>query len=245
MKSLLRNLLVILVVVGLLLGGGASWLVRRTLPQTRGSLAVSGLAAPVDVIRDSWGVPHIYAQNLDDLFFAQGYVVAQDRLWQMEFNRLVAAGRLSEFGGESVLKDDILLRSLGLYRTAQASVQRLPSEDRRILDAFARGVNAFADTHRNNMPLEFTVLNTLGRANLRWEPWTATDSVAVGNVVAMGLSMNMRIEIFRSQMIAKVGAERAAQLEPGYPHEGPFIIKGFEKGLLPGAGASAAARLAG
>ena len=241
MKSLLRSLLVILVVAGLLLGGGVSWLVRRTLPQTRGNLAVSGLAAPVEVIRDSWGVPHIYAQNLDDLFFAQGYVLAQDRLWQMEFNRLVAAGRLSEFGGKSALKDDILLRSLGLYRMAQASVQRLS----RKIGAYSTRLpvaSTLSPTPTQRLPLEFTLLNTIGGADLQWEPWTATDTVAVGNVMAMGLSMNMRIEIFRAQMTAKLGTERAAQLEPGYPHDGPFIVKGFEKGSLPGTAAPVATR---
>jgi len=225
-----RLLLVVIIIVGLLAGGGLYVMVQHTLPQTSGNLAVSGLASSVEVIRDRWGVPHIYAQNLDDLFFAQGYVMAQDRLWQMEFNRRVAAGRISEFAGSGTLKDDILLRSLGLYRVAQATVQRLSPQTLRILDAYGRGVNAFVDTHRDRLPLEFTVLNTVGGANIQWQPWTATDTIAIGNVMALGLSMNMRIELFRSQMWARLGEERAADLEPGYPREGPFIVKYSGKG---------------
>lgn len=222
---LLRNLLALLVILSLVTGAGAFLFVQRTLPQTSGRLEAGGLNAPVEVIRDRWGVPHIYAQNQDDLFFAQGYVMAQDRLWQMEFNRRVAAGRLSEFGGRSTLKDDILLRTLGLYRSAQADAARFPPEHRRVLDAFARGVNTFVETHRDRLPLEFTLINMFGGANLAWEPWTATDTVAIGKVMAMGLSMNMRFELFRAQLRALLGAPRAADLEPSYPQSGPFIVK--------------------
>lgn len=222
---ILRTVILLLIIAGLLLSGGLWVVVQRTLPQTSGNLSVSGLAGKVEVMRDRWGVPHIYAQSWDDLFFAQGYVVAQDRLWQMEFNRRVAAGRVSEFGGQATLKDDILLRALGLRRSAEADVQRLDGRSKQALDAYARGVNAFAETHRDRLPLEYAVLNTLGGANIAWEPWTATDTVAIGKVMALGLSMNMRIELFRAQMWALLGQERAADLEPGYPQDGPFIVQ--------------------
>jgi penicillin amidase len=161
---ILRLLLVVIVIVGLLLSGGLWLFVQRTLPQTSGMLSVSGLANKVEVIRDTWGVPHIYAQSLDDLFFAQGYVMAQDRLWQMEFNRRVGAGRISEFAGKSTLKQDILLRALGLHRSAEADVQHLDASSKQALEAYARGVNAFVETHRDRLPLEFAVLNTAGGA---------------------------------------------------------------------------------
>ena len=224
LSRFLRNLVILIVVAGLVISGGLWVAVQRTLPQTSGDLSVNGLKSSVEVIRDTWGVPHIYAQNADDLFFAQGYVMAQDRLWQMEFNRHVAAGRVSEFGGKATLKDDILLRALGLRRTAEADVQKLDAASKQALEAFARGVNAFAETHRDRLPLEFTLLGAAG-ANIYWEPWTPTDTVAIGKVMALGLSMNMRIELFRSQMIAKLGKDKAAELEPGYPATGPFIVK--------------------
>ncbi len=227
---LLRNLVILSVVAGLVIGGGLWVAVQRTLPQTSGNLSVTGLKSSVEVIRDTWGVPHVYAQNADDLFFAQGYVMAQDRLWQMEFNRHIAAGRVSEFGGKATLKDDILLRALGLRRTAEADVQRLDAASKQALQAFARGVNAFADTHRDRLPLEFTLLGVAG-ANIYWEPWTPTDTVAIGKVMALGLCMNMRIELFRSQLYAKLGKDKAAELEPGYPASGPFIVDIVGAGL--------------
>jgi penicillin G amidase len=221
---LLRNLVILSVVAGLVVSGGLWLAVQRTLPQTSGTLSVNGLKSSVEVIRDTWGVPHVYAQNADDLFFAQGYVMAQDRLWQMEFNRHVAAGRVSEFGGKATLKDDILLRALGLHRTAEADVQKLDVASKLALEAFARGVNAFADTHRDRLPLEFTLLGAAG-ATIYWEPWTPTDTVAIGKVMALALSMNMRIELFRSQMYAQLGTAKAAEPEPGYPASGPFIVE--------------------
>ena len=113
-RRALRVLLLILFIVTLALGGGAVYLVRRPFPQTSGTLRVRGLAAPVEVIRDRWGIPHIYAQNPRDLFFAQGYVQAQDRLWQMELFRRTSAGRLSEIFGPPTLGVDRFMRVLGL-----------------------------------------------------------------------------------------------------------------------------------
>ncbi len=225
---LLRLLVILLVVLALAVAGSLYLVVQRTLPQTGGNVAVAGLKDRVEVIRDKWGVPHIYAQNLDDLFFAQGYVTAQDRLWQLEFNRRVAAGRLSEFGGKGTLEDDIYLRTIGLYRSAQVDVEAMMPKDRAVLEAYARGVNAFIETHRSSLPLEFAVLNTLGGAKISPQPWTAVDSLAWGKVMAMSLSSSMGYELLRERMAARLGGERAEQLSPGYPKEGPFIIK--EKG---------------
>src|SRR5688500_16287719 len=92
----------------------AVWTVRRAWPEDRGRTVVQGLSAPVEVIRDRWGVPHLYAQSEQDLFFAQGYVHAQDRLWQMLFNRAVGSGRLSELFGPGPLPTDRYLLTLGL-----------------------------------------------------------------------------------------------------------------------------------
>ena len=115
-------------VLFLLLAEGCNFIPRRSFPKEKGIISVEGLIAPVEVVRDKYGVPHIYAQTVEDLFFAQGYVHAQDRLWQMEFNRRTGAGRLSEVLGEATLKEDRFLRTIGLYRAAQADMESLPTE---------------------------------------------------------------------------------------------------------------------
>src|SRR3990172_7131731 len=111
------------VALGLLLAAGATvatafYLLRRPLPQTKGRVTLEGLQSPVEIIRDRWGVPHIYASNLRDTFFGVGYAQAQDRLWQMELNRRLASGTLSEVLGEPVLEVDRLTRRIGFRRTA-------------------------------------------------------------------------------------------------------------------------------
>src|SRR5947209_1889585 len=123
------------------LAGGAYYVfMRRPLPKRKGQLSFHGLHEPVEIITDRYGVPHIYAQNEDDLYFAQGYVHAQERLWQMELNRRIGSGRLAEIFGEIALEIDRFSRRLGLHRAAAAEVSHLPEHPKRILDAYARGV---------------------------------------------------------------------------------------------------------
>ncbi|MGB9593038.1 MAG: penicillin acylase family protein, partial [Anaerolineae bacterium] len=119
LKKVLLGVLVFLVVLALVIGGGGMYLVRRNFPQTSGTLTVPGLQAEVRVLRDEWGIPHIYAQNNHDLFFAQGYVHAQDRMWQMEFWRRIGMGRLAEILGKSALESDKFLRTMGFARIAE------------------------------------------------------------------------------------------------------------------------------
>ena len=122
-------------ILGPIMRTGLTWLSRRRLPQTDGSLRVSGLEAPVEIVRDRWGVPHIYANSLPDLFFAQGFVHAQDRLWQMEVNRRTATGRLSEIFGDVALDTDRLTRTLGFNRLAQADLDAASEEMQEALHA--------------------------------------------------------------------------------------------------------------
>src|SRR5690348_14363741 len=140
-------------------------LYRRPLPPVSGRLTVAGLHAPVEILRDRWGVPHVYAQSLEDAAFAQGFVHAQDRLWQMELNRRVGHGRLAELVGEMAFETDRLLRTLGLGRSALKAAARLDEETRRPLEAYARGVNAWLAHPRFRLPLELTLLR------LKPEPW--------------------------------------------------------------------------
>jgi len=221
MKTALRILkwlcLVLVLVLVLALAGGYVFL-RRTLPSVSGTLHLEGLKDEVEVIRDKWGIPHIYARNADDLFFAQGYVHAQDRLWQMEFNRRIAAGRLSEIAGEVTLDADRFLRTIGLYRAAEEEYPHLDEESKRILHAYAQGVNAFIETHKGRLPLEFTLLG------IKPEPWTPVDSIAWGKVMAWDLGGNWEHELLRAAIVKKLGKEALPDLLPSYPSEHPIIV---------------------
>src|SRR5215216_1482146 len=150
MRLLLRILRWILIGLVLLLlvggGGGYLWL-RGALPQTTGTIRVPGINAPIEIIRDADAVPHIRAQTEADALFGLGYVHAQDRLWQMEFQRRVANARLSEFGGASTLDTDKFLRTLGVARAAASAWEQLSADARKPIEAYVAGVNAFISTH--------------------------------------------------------------------------------------------------
>jgi penicillin amidase len=208
---------VLAVVVAVVLIGG-SFLVRRTFPTINGTVEVSGLVSTVEVYRDQWGVPHIYADNAEDLFFAQGYVTAQDRLWQMEFNRRVASGTLSEICGEATLDTDRFLRTLAWRDVAEQEAASEQGEALSALEAFSAGVNAYVDSHRGSLPLEFTILA------FEPEPWTPTDSLAWAKVMAWDLGGNWEAELLRARLVEAVGEEKAAELAPPYPQRSPLIV---------------------
>ncbi len=189
-----------------LAGLGYYWLFRRPLPRRKGRLALKGLASPVEVITDRWGVPHIYAQSLGDLCFAQGYLHAGERLWQMEFNRRLVAGRLSEILGKVSLPLDRWMRILGMRRAAEQQLALLDNETHGALEAYAAGVNARIAQGR--LPVEFSLLR------FHPEPWNITDSMSWAKMMAWNLSVNWETEILRARFIARLGPEKAAALEP-------------------------------
>ncbi|HEY0756389.1 MAG TPA: penicillin acylase family protein [Ktedonobacteraceae bacterium] len=201
-----------------LLGGAYYIFMRRPLPKTNGVLRLEELHESVEIVTDHYGVPHIYAHNEDDLYLAQGYIHAQYRLWQMELNRRIGSGRLSEIFGELTIEADRFTRRLGMHRAAAAGIQALSPHSTRILNAYARGVNAFISNHRNNLPLEFTLL----RVNP--EPWQISDTLQWGKMMGWNLGGNWETEIVRARLVAKLGPERAALLETGYDAEHPLII---------------------
>jgi penicillin amidase len=213
-----------------LTGGAYYMLMRRPLPKRKGKVRLEGLHENVEVITDRYGVPHIYAQNEDDLFFAQGYVHVQERLWQMELNRRIGCGRLAEIFGEAALEADRFTRRLGLHRAASAAVAQLPEHSKRILEAYAAGINAYIERHTNNLPIEFTLLR------FKPGPWRIEDSIQWSKMMAWNLGGNWETEVIRARIVAKVGAERAAKLEAGYDPEHPLIIPpGVEyRGINPG-----------
>jgi hypothetical protein len=218
-------------------GGGFAFLVagvaaaglaflRRFLPQTEGSTRLTGLHGPVEIVRDRWGVPHIYAEDEDDLFFAQGYVHAQDRLWQMELQRRLGSGRLSEILGEPTLEVDRFVRTVGLNRAAEDEVNSLPAETRRALDAYAAGVNSSIRQRRGQWSLEFTLLRC------EPQPWRPVDSLYWSKFLTAVLSGNWASETLRARLAVKLGADLAADLEPAYPADNPTVVSG--PGLPPG-----------
>lgn len=211
-------ILIALVVLVALVILAVIYLFRRSLPQTSGKLRVSGLTSPVEILRDEWGVPHIYAANQDDLFFAQGYVHAQDRLWQMEMNRRLCYGTLSELFGPIALDTDRMLRTLGFGRAAANDLKLLDDDARHILDAYSRGVNAFITQNANRLPPEFLLLGC------KPAPWQPLDTIVWAKYMGWGLSANWDMELLRAAFIGKLGEEKAAQLEPEQVPDNPTIL---------------------
>ena len=144
------------------------WYRSASQPQIEGSIKLNGLAASVDIVRDAEGVPHIYAKSTGDAYFALGFVHAQDRLWQMELNRRIPAGRMAEILGPNALDADRFLRSLGVRRNAEAILSKLSSETRAALDAYAKGVNAYLANRTKHLPQEF--LLTCAPSTAPWQP---------------------------------------------------------------------------
>jgi penicillin amidase len=205
---------------------------RQSLPQSSGRIELAGLGSEVEVLRDRHGVPHIYAASLEDAHFALGFVHAQDRLWQMEMNRRIGSGRLAEILGPNALEVD-RLRTLGLPRVAQANLERYDADTRRLLDAYAAGVNAFL-AGKPVLPPEFWLLNAVP------EPWNALDSVVWTKVMAWDISGNWRSELLRMRLSRTLPLERIQELLPPYPGDSPpriadlkALYSGIEKTPAP------------
>jgi len=191
-------------------------LFRRPLAQRDGAIQLSGLRQPVDIIRDRWGIPHIYADGVHDLLFAQGFVHAQDRLFQMEFSRRLGSGRLAEVVGPPALDVDRWMRVLGLRRAAEKDAALLDQETRSLMAAYASGVNAYID--RGKLPLEFTLLR------YRPERWQITDSLTWVKFMDWNLSVNWESELLRAQLIAHFGPELTGSLDGPYPKTSPTTL---------------------
>jgi penicillin amidase len=203
-------LLWLLLIVVLLVAGSVAYaylVARAALPQLDGNLQVKGLGAPVKVTRDGHGVPAIEAANLEDLFLAQGFVTAQDRLWQMDIMRRFDAGELSEVLGVDALKIDREQRVLGLRAAARKSLQTATPRDRSYFDAYARGVNAFIESHSNSLPIEFRILKYRPRL------WQAEDSIVIANGMVKELNFYTFGQMLaREKILAKLGPELTGDL---------------------------------
>jgi penicillin G amidase len=218
---------------------------RRSFPKTEGEIALEGLQAPVEIIRDSYGVPHIYAASSHDLFLAQGYVHAQDRFWQMDFWRHVGSARLSELFGESQLETDIFLRTLGWRRVVEREVAGIDGEMRLALDAYAAGVNAYLSSRsRGELSLEHTVLGLLN-SGYQPEPWQIEHTLTYAKMMAWDLGGNMGAEIDRAIFLGSLSPEQVADLFPPYPAEHPVIVTGTGTAAAPENDPASLARLPG
>lgn len=227
MRTVLRILKWVGILLLVVIVGAASYaaaVVAQGRPQVAGTLRVGGLREAVEVVRDRWGVPHIRARNEHDLFFAQGYVAAGERLFQMDFFRRVARGRLSEVFGAVTLDDDKFLRTIGIGRAADAEARTLGGEPLEVLQAFSDGVNAYVASRGGRLPVEFRILG------YRFEPWSPTDTVAFGKLMAWDLDGNWEEELLRQALVAKLGPE-AALLTPGYPQGAPTIVSAAARDL--------------
>ncbi|MGW1044230.1 penicillin acylase family protein [Streptomyces sp. NPDC002547] len=219
-----RARLLVIVLVLALVGGfgyGGYWsvsTVRASFPQTSGSITLEGLSGPVDVKRDGYGIPQIYASSDEDLFMAQGYVQAQDRFYEMDVRRHLTSGRLSEMFGKSQVKNDEFLRTLGWDRVAKQEYDtKLSSSTKKYLDAYAKGVNAYLKGKSGkDISLEYAALGLVN--DYKPQQWTPVDSVSWLKAMAWDLRGNMQDEIDRSLMTSRLGPKQIDDLYPDYPY---------------------------
>lgn len=197
---------------------------KRSFPQVEGELKVSGLNGRVDIYRDDYGIPHIYATSIHDIFFAQGYVHAQDRFWQMDFWRHQGAGRLSELLGENTLDIDRFIRTLGWERIAKQELAAMDEQSRAILEAYAEGVNAYLKEHKGaTLSMEYAFLPII---NPGYEPapWEPIHTITWAKAMAWDLAGNMDVEIDRARLLKHLPPEQVEKLFPPYPQDHPYIV---------------------
>lgn len=210
--------------ISLLLIGYFYWMLNKSAPIIEGSLEIEGLTEQVSVYRDSAGVPHIEAKNQQDLFLAQGYVTAQDRIFQMDLSRRQASGMLSEAVGVQALDRDKFFRTLGLRRAAEKSYEIYSEEAKQALAAYTEGVNQYIKQAKaeGSLPIEFTILG--------YEPteWSEIDSLTIGKYMAFDLGGHWEGQAFRYHLLQKFSEEKALELFPSYPKDGPTIIQALK-----------------
>ncbi len=229
LRRVLTAILSIVIVFGLLAGYlNFIWVpqtAQKSFPQTDGEISLPGVDGPIDIYRDSMGIPHIYATTLHDLFMAQGYVHAQDRFWQMDFWRHIGSGRLSEMFGKSQVKTDSFLRTLGWRQLAEQEYEMLSPESRAILDAYTEGVNAYiSEREPVELSLEYAILTGLLNRQYTIEPWTPIHSLTWAKAMAWDLRGNMGAEIERAILLKTFSPEQVDELFPPYPADHPRIV---------------------
>ena len=211
-KSILKGAGVGILILAILLGAGGTYYFKRYLPNTvapksfpqiDGEVQLEGLDGPVDIYRDHMGIPHIYATTPHDLFFAQGYVHAQDRFWQMDFYRHVGEGRTAEMFGASQVETDMFLTTLGWRKTSLEEYEALSPESKAILSSYANGVNSYIKGKENNqLSLEYEILGLpILNPDYVIEPWEPVNTLAWARALAWDLKNNINGEIERAVLM--------------------------------------------
>jgi len=218
MARRLTKVLATLAVILAVAAGAAYHYLRRSLPVVSGTTTVTGIRSTVDIVRDADAIPHVFAANKLDALFGLGYVHAQDRLWQMEFQRRIGFGRLSEIFGSATIPQDRFLRTVGFGRAAKAAWERMPEWAREQVNAYTAGVNAFIGSHHGaTLPPEFSLLR------FEPEPFTGADVTVWVKMMAWDLSANYSFELLRDDLARAVGEPRMNQLMPAYAVNGLSI----------------------
>lgn len=242
MKKLARilgRLLIGVVIIAIVITAGGTFYFKsylpnvvapQSFPQTNGQIHLQGLDGPVDVYRDQMGIPHIYATTLHDLFFAQGYVQAQDRFWQMDAWRHIGSGTLSEMFGKGQVETDAFLRTLGWREVAEQEWQQMSPESQSILTAYSDGVNAYLkDRNGSAVSLEYSILGLLS-PDYKIEPWTPVNSITWGKAMAWDLRSNLDEEVQRAILLKTLTPTQIDQLFPPYPSDHPIIVNNIGNG---------------
>lgn len=230
MKILRMILLIVLIVIvaAAVAGFAVFWdTTRGPLPQVSGSIDVPGLDAQVEVLRDDLGIANVYASTLHDLYFGQGYVQAQDRWWQMEFNRHIGSGAIEELTGQNddLIGNDLFIRTAGWRRAAERDYAAMDDETLTVVESFAEGVNAYLNSHSpDDLALEYRILGLTGVA-ITITPWTPVDSIVWGKVLAWNLTGDFGDEIDRAQLLEVLGPEMVEDYQPAWPYgERPTVL---------------------
>ena len=195
--------------------------IQGSIPRIKGTIALAGLGAEVRVARDEWGIPHIIAQNEKDLFFACGYVHAQDRMWQMELLRRAGFGRLSEIFGKRTLENDKFMRNIGLKEAVKRDLEKLSPSMREFLQSYSDGINSWINTRKFNWPPEFMLLR------YRPQAWQPSDSLVIKEIMALLLCEDYKSEAVRGKLVKKLGAKKALQILEEGISESPSEIEGL------------------
>lgn len=233
-KTILKRAGLGALILAVLLAGGGGFYFKsylpntvapKSFPQIDGEIQLEGLDGPVDIYRDSVGIPHIYATTQHDLFFAQGYIHAQDRFWQMDFWRHVGSGRIAEMF-PSQADTDAFLRTLGWRVTAEQEYELLDTESKALVNAYTAGVNSYIEgKDAVALSLEYALLGLpILAPDYKIEPWTPVHSLTWGKAMAWDLRGNLGEEIERAVLLKTLTPEQVAELFPEYPSDHPVIV---------------------
>lgn len=200
------------------------WYRSASQPQIDGTIRLAGPLAALDIVRDAEGIPHIYAKSTDDAFFGLGFVHAQDRLWQLDLNRRIPAGRMAEILGPSALPTDRFLRTLGVHRNAEAVFANLAPETRAALNAYAKGINAYLSNRTGPLPPEFLITGAPAP-----EPWQPADSISWQTMMAWDLGANWTQELLRMRLSQRLTLAQINEFLPPYPGDAVLKTQDYTK----------------